>query len=132
MKTTLLIITLFAFSSISFGQENKDTSIVQIVDFPDVEAEFPGGNGALMKYISQNIIYPEDYLELDITGTIYLSFFVNTNGYVSDVKVERGLNKGFDAMAKKLIRSMPPWKPAKMNEMAVKSRVRLPIAISLE
>ena len=58
MKKRILIIILFAFSSISFAQENKDVTL-QIVAFPDVEAEFPGGNVALMKYISQNIIYPE-------------------------------------------------------------------------
>ena len=129
MKKRILIIILFAFSSISFAQENKDVTL-QIVAFPDVEAEFPGGNVALMKYISQNIIYPEK--SLDITGRIYVSFIVNTDGHVSDVKVERGLNKEFDQMAKKLVENMPNWKPAEINEKAVKSRMSLPISIRLQ
>lgn len=129
MKKRILIIILFAFSSISFAQENKDVTL-QIVAFPDVEAEFPGGNVALMKYISQNIIYPEK--SLDITGRIYVSFIVNTDGHVSDVKVERGLNKEFDQMAKKLVENMPNWKPVEINEKAVKSRMSLPISIRLQ
>ncbi|MFT6983370.1 MAG: protein TonB [Crocinitomicaceae bacterium] len=83
-----------------------------------------------MKYISQNITYPEK--SLDITGRIFVSFFVNVDGSVSDVTVERGLDKVLDEMAIKLIQGMPRWKPAEINGISVKSRVRLPIVIRLE
>ncbi|MFT6501992.1 MAG: protein TonB [Crocinitomicaceae bacterium] len=127
MKTTFLFITLLTLSSSIFAQENRDTSTINAFPFPDVEAEFPGGAVALMKYISQNITYPENYR--GTTGKIYVSFIVNTDGYVSDVKVERGLNEEFDSMAKNLILNMPQWKPAELNGMGVKTRVKLPIII---
>jgi protein TonB len=130
MKTTFLFITLLTLSKSVFAQENRDTSTINAFPFPDVEAEFPGGAVALMKYISQNITYPEK--SLDITGRIFVSFFVNVDGSVSDVTVERGLDKVLDEMAIKLIQGMPRWKPAEINGIAVKSRVRLPIVILLK
>jgi protein TonB len=130
MKTTFLFITLLTLSKSVFAQENRDISTINAFPFPDVEAEFPGGAVALMKYISQNITYPEK--SLDITGRIFVSFFVNVDGSVSDVTVERGLDKVLDEMAIKLIQGMPRWKPAEINGISVKSRVRLPIVIRLE
>lgn len=132
MKTTLLFIALLTLSSSVFAQENRDTSTISTFPFPDVEAEFPGGVVALMKYISQNIVYPESYIDINVAGKIYVSFTVNTDGSVSDVKVERGLNEEFDTMAKKLILNMPHWKPAELNGVVVKNRVRLPITIGLQ
>lgn len=129
MKTTLVIILLIALSRPIVAQETRDTSSAQIVLFPDLDAEFPGGTAALLKYITENIVYPDGYGQIDVVGKIFIAFVVNTDGSVSDVKVERGIEAKLDEMGKNLILGMPRWKPAETDGKPVRSYVRLPINI---
>ena len=102
-----------------------------IVDFPDVEAEFPGGAAAMMKWINDNISYPETSIEMNEQGRVFLQFVVEKDGSITNVKVDRGVSIDLDREAKRVIRKMPKWKPGETKGRAVRARCRLPINFQL-
>ncbi|PWL27291.1 MAG: hypothetical protein DCO96_11120 [Fluviicola sp. XM-24bin1] len=109
----------------------KKAKKAEIIDFPDVEASFPGGAAALQSYIVNNIQYPETSIDMDEQGKVYLSFVVGADGTISQVKVERGVSKDLDREAKRVVRSMPKWVPGEAGGKKVATRCRLPIVFTL-
>jgi protein TonB len=103
----------------------------EIIEFPDVEAEFIGGAQALMKYIQTNIQYPPTSIEMNEQGKVYLSFVVEPDGSISNVVVERGVSPDLDKEAKRVVRSMPNWKPGESKAKKSRTRCRLPINFQL-
>lgn len=104
----------------------------EVIQFPDVEAEFPGGTEALMKYIKDHLKYPAEEREMGIQGRVYVEFVVEKNGEVTTVKVIRGVSKNLDLEAKRLVTMMPDWKPAESRGNPVRSKARLPITFTLD
>ena len=85
----------------------------EVVTFADPMPEFPGGVEALMKFISDNIQYPAVDREMSIQGTVYVKFIVEKDGSLSGIKIARGISESLDKEAKRVIRIMPNWIPAK-------------------
>lgn len=91
------------------------------------QAEFPGGVGAMYKWINENIRYPEICLQQGVTGKVYAKFVVERNGRVSQVKIVRSPAECFHKEVKRVLESMPPWNPAKQNGNAVRVYFTLPV-----
>lgn len=104
----------------------------EIIDFPDVEAGFPGGAAAMQKWINDNVEYPQTSIEMGDQGRVYLSFVVEVDGSISQIKVERGVTSELDREAKRVVRKMPTWKPGEAGGKKVRTRCRLPISFTLE
>jgi len=103
----------------------------EVIEFPEVEAEFIGGPQALMKYIVTNIQYPPTSIEMNEQGKVYLSFVVEPDGSITNVVVERGVSPDLDREAKRVVRSMPKWKPGESKAKKSRTRCRLPINFQL-
>lgn len=105
-----------------------------IYDFVDEPADFPGGRAALLKYLSENIRYPQVAQEMNIQGKCYLTFVVSENGYISNVKLKKGVTDcpECDAEAMRVVRGMPKWTPGKNNGKAVNSVFSLPVTFKLQ
>jgi protein TonB len=103
-----------------------------IVEFPDVEASFPGGPAALQKWIGENTRYPQTSMEMNEQGRVFVSFVVGKDGSISNVKVEKGVSPDLDKEAKRVIRSMDPWIPGENAGRKAKVRCRLPINFRLQ
>jgi len=103
----------------------------EIVEFPDVEAEFPGGAAAMMKWINENVVYPQTSIEMNEQGRVFLSFVVEKNGKVTNVVVERGVSPDLDKEAKRVVRKMPKWTAGEAAGRKVRARCRLPINFQL-
>jgi protein TonB len=101
----------------------------------DVEesAEFPGGRAAMMKFLGDNIKYPETAIDQGLEGKCYLRFIVGTDGKITDVKVTRPVPDcpDCDAEAKRVVKSMPRWKPGKIGGKGVRSYFDLPVNFKL-
>lgn len=93
---------------------------------------FPGGEEALLSYISKNIQYPEIAKRAQVEGKIYIQFVVGTSGQVSDVTVAKGIGAGCDEEAVRVVRSMPNWKPGRQNGHPVNVRISIPIVFKLQ
>ena len=103
----------------------------EIIDFPDVEASFPGGAAAMQKWIAENVQYPQTSIEMNEQGRVYLSFVVEPDGSISNIAVERGVSNDLDKEAKRLLRKMPNWSPGEAKGRKARTRCRLPINFTL-
>ena len=93
---------------------------------------FPGGEEALMKYISDHVEYPAMAIERGIEGRVTVRFVVDKDGYVRDVTVIRGAHELLDREAVRVIQSLPRWNPGKQNGVAVAVYYNVPVNFALE
>ncbi len=96
------------------------------------QPEFPGGLAALGGFVQKNLKYPQQAIQASMSGRVYVSFVVNTDGSLTDVQVVKGIGFGCDEEAMRVIRAMPRWKPGKQAGRAVRVRFNLPVAFTLE
>ncbi len=102
------------------------------LSFVEEMPEFPGGNAAMMKYLSAHVKYPQEAVEYGIQGTVYVSLVVEVDGRINEVKVIRGIGAGCDEEALRVVKGMPNWKPGKQNGKAVRTRYNLPFRYLLQ
>ncbi len=93
--------------------------------------QFPGGQGALMQYIAQNIKYPAIAQENGIQGRVVCQFIIDKQGNTSDVEVVQGVDPSLDKEAIRLIEEMPRWKPGKQRGKPVSVEYTVPINFRL-
>ena len=96
------------------------------------QAEFPGGQGALMKFLSNNIRYPESAQQNDIQGRVIVKFVVEKDGSIGNVTVVKGVDRDLDREAIRVVKKMPRWQPGKNNGVAVRSYFNLPVTFRLQ
>ena len=94
--------------------------------------EFPGGEAAMYKFIGKNIEYPRMAKESGISGRVYVTFVVERDGSVTDVKILRGIGGGCDEEAVRVIKKMPRWSPGKQRGKPVRVQYRMPIKFTLQ
>ena len=95
-------------------------------------AEFPGGQAALMKWLSQNIRYPEAAQQNDIQGRVVVKFVVEKDGSIGQATIAKGVDKDLDREALRVVKKMPKWQPGKNNGVAVRSYFNLPVTFKLQ
>lgn len=95
-------------------------------------AEFPGGQGALMKWLSNNIRYPESAQQNDIQGRVIVKFVVEKDGSIGAATILKGVDKDLDREALRVVKRMPKWQPGKNNGVAVRSYFNLPVTFKLQ
>jgi protein TonB len=93
--------------------------------------KFPGGETALIRFLSGNITYPKQAIEREIQGTIYVSFIVNSDGKVTDGKILRGIGGGCEKEALRVVKMMPRWTPGKQDGKPVDVLYTMPIVFRL-
>lgn len=111
--------------------ENKEQNN-RIYDVVEQMPSFPGGQTALMQYLSSNVMYPVDAQENGIQGRVTVSFVVERDGSITEVKVVRPVAPSLDKEAVRVISSMPKWKPGKQDGVNVRVMFTIPIAFRLE
>jgi len=116
---------------VSAPEEDEEEEVVFVV----VESmpEFPGGQQALFKYLSENVKYPVIAQENGIQGRVICQFVVNKDGSIVDVEVVRsGGDPSLDKEAVRVIKSMPKWKPGKQRGKAVRVKYTVPVNFKLQ
>ena len=110
-------------------EKAKPDQIFQAVEQP---AEFPGGQAALMKWLSNNIRYPESAQQNGVSGRVIVKFVVERDGGISGATIVKGVDKDLDAEALRVVKRMPKWQPGKNNGQAVRSYFTLPVTFKLQ
>jgi TonB family protein len=107
----------------------QDETLVIVEKMP----EFPGGQAALMQYLSSNIKYPEECRKMGVEGKVYVKFIVDATGSIINVQVLRGIPDGIllEKEAVKVVEAMPKWIPGTQGGKAVSVYFTLPIAFKL-
>ena len=84
------------------------------------------------EYLAKNISYPQMARDAGVSGRVVLKFVVDEEGKIGSIQVVKGIGSGCDEEAKRVVASMPPWKPGKSNGKAVKVYYTLPIKFTLQ
>jgi periplasmic protein TonB len=93
---------------------------------------YPGGDEARIKYLQDNIKYPDEAKELGVQGKVFVTFVVEVDGSITDVRVLRGIGAGCDEEAIRVVRNMPKWVPGKQRGVPVRVQFNLPIKFTLQ
>lgn len=104
----------------------------KVFDVVEQMPSFPGGPSALMKYLSENVKYPVVAQENGVQGRVVVSFVVEKDGHITDVKVVRSVDPSLDKEAARVVRSMPSWIPGKQNGSAVRVKYNVPVSFKLQ
>ena len=104
----------------------------KVFDVVEEMPSFPGGQGALMSFLSSNIKYPVVAQENGVQGRVIVGFVVERDGSITDVKIMRSVDPSLDREAQRVVKSMPKWKPGKQNGSAVRVKYTVPVVFRLQ
>lgn len=110
----------------------KPEVATKVFDVVEEMPSFPGGNGALMSYLNGNTKYPVVAQENGVQGKVIISFVVERDGSISDVKVARSVDPSLDREAQRVVKSMPRWTPGKQNGQTVRVKYTVPVVFRLQ
>lgn len=114
------------------AQPEPKPEVEKVFDVVEQMPSFPGGPSALMEWLSNNVKYPVVALENGVQGRVVVSFVVERDGSITDVKVVRGVDPSLDREASRVVRAMPRWIPGKQNGSAVRVKYNVPVAFRLQ
>ena len=109
-------------------KEEENTVFEYVEQMPS----FPGGDAALMRYLSKNIKYPPFAEENGIQGRVICSFVVERDGSVSDIRIKRSVDPSLDKEAMRVVSAMPKWIPGRQNGQMVRVKYTLPVTFRLQ
>jgi protein TonB len=154
MKRLTIWLSIISITSFAQTNENKGTIKVKKVESektedpvaiiePIIEApltiaeqmpSFPGGDTERQNFINKNIQYPLTEQQKGISGTCYVTFIVEADGTISNVRILRGVlnGPGCDMEAVRVVKLMPKWIPGKQNGRVVDVQFNLPIRFKLK
>jgi len=124
-----LVIIFLMFLSTEIQAQEEETQINQNIYNTagiQVQPEFPGGMGEFYKYIGQNYKTPN---VKGLKGKIFLTFIIEKDGNLSDIKVIRDIGHGTGEEAIRVLKACPVWKPGEFNGEKVRVQYSLPITI---
>jgi protein TonB len=127
-NTTVEVMNLEAETGPSEEEEAEGNQIFTIVE---QQPEFPGGETALLKYLSEHIKYPAFAQENGIQGRVTLSFTVEKDGSIANIEVMRSPADELSKEAVRVASSMPKWKPGKQRGKPVRVKYVLPVVFRL-
>ena len=107
----------------------EETKIFTVVEQMPM---YPGGDGALMGYLRDNIHYPTVAAEIGVQGRVVVGFVVERDGSITDVKILRGVDPSLDREAMRVVKNMPKWTPGKQNGSAVRVKYQVPVSFRLQ
>ena len=124
------------------AQEHKDVVVVEekkpeeddnyVFESVEQNAQFPGGDAALIKWLVEHTNYPPIALENGTQGTVHVRFVVKKDGSIGDVKVLRSKDPELDKEAVRVVKSLPKFIPGKMNGYAVNCYFTVPVRFKIQ
>ena len=122
---------------IEVPEENTKINVIdegeelEIHTFVEEWPSFPGGDTARIIYLNENLKYPKTAKETGIQGAVYVTFVVERDGSITNVKILRGIGGGCDEEALRVINAMPKWNPGRQNGREVRVQFNMPITFKL-
>ena len=110
----------------------QSESSTKVYDAVDEMPSFPGGLNGLMTFLAQNMVYPVTAQENGVQGRVIVSFVVETDGSITDVKVARSVDPSLDREAMRVVKAMPKWTPGKKDGKPVRVKYTVPVVFRLQ
>ena len=114
-------------------QTRKDTATDdKVYEVCEQMPIFEGGDAALLKYLRENLKYPDKTKDRGVQGRLVIGFIVEKDGSLTDVKVLRHVDIALDAEALRVVKGMPKWIPGCQDEQLVRVRYNVPVSFRLK
>lgn len=110
----------------------KDSIPGEVFKVVEKMPEYPGGMDELIKFLAQNVRYPEIAKKENIQGMVVVQFIIGKDGTIIDPHVVHGIGGGANEEALRVVKTMPKWKPGIQRGQAVNVQFNLPIRFMLE
>lgn len=94
--------------------------------------EFPGGMKELLKFLQDNLKYPENAMKNNVQGRVIVQFVVEKDGTLTEFKVARSVDPDLDAEALRVMKAMPKWKPGMQKGQVVRVKFTVPVSFKLQ
>ena len=94
--------------------------------------EFPGGMKELLKFLQNNLKYPENAMKNNVQGRVIVQFVVEKDGTLTEFKVARSVDPDLDAEALRVLQIMPKWKPGMQRGKIVRVKFTVPVSFKLQ
>ncbi len=114
-----------------FEEAPEEEAADEIFQFVEDQPAPVGGMKAFYEYVGKQMKYPAQARRMNIEGKVYVTFVVDKDGSLSDVRVLKGIGGGCDEEAVRVIQQAPKWKPGKQRGRPVRVRMQLPIIFKL-
>ena len=111
-------------------EDSNETS--EVFNVVEKMPEFPGGQDSLQSYLARNLHYPKQALAKGIQGRVFVTFIVEKDGSISEVRLLQGIGSGCDEEALRVIDMMPRWIPGQHRGKPVRARFVLPVKFTLD
>ncbi|HTE00739.1 MAG TPA: TonB family protein [Mucilaginibacter sp.] len=118
----------------AFAQDTVKKSSIKLLPPPVFEQEplFPGGLTAFSKFVTNNLQYPEVAKLIGLTGKVYVSFAIDKDGSVTDVKPIKCMGAGCESEAERVVSMSPKWSPGFLKGEPVKVKFVVPVSFNFE
>ena len=128
MKRFFVLLLLLLPLCLSVNAQTKYDEEAEIVYVAcEYSPKFPGGEEALYAYFCNNLKYPEKAREENITGRVFITFIVERDGSLSNIKVLRDIGGGCGEEAVRVAKNMPKWKPGQHRGETVRVQYTMPV-----
>lgn len=133
MRHYLILILLLVSNNILGQQQNDSKATGEKIFKPANKAEFPGGEPELFKFISTNIKYPAEARRAGISGTVLVSFIVESDGSINQgsIKIEQSVHPSLDSEVIRLVGLMPIWTPGNQRGKNLRSKAQFPVTFKI-
>ena len=105
--------------TVTFQSSSRCNTRAYVYDSVDIPPHFPGGDGAMVRFINSQRRYPSEAYNAGVEGRVVCSFIVETDGAISNIEVVRSVEPTLDAEAKRVISTMPAWEAGRINDTTV-------------
>ena len=116
----MALMAVFGLTTVSAQKTVVAKKNQKVFDVVEQMPEYPGGQAALIEYISNNVKYPDDAAKKKVEGKVFVTFVVDTDGKITDVSLLRKVFPSLDAEAIRVISGMPNWIPGKQKGQVVR------------
>ena len=133
MKKLIFVLSFLWVATLTSNAQDDKKVNEQDQVFVDYEenAQFPGGEQECFKFLAANVKYPAECIEKGIQGRVIVSFIIETDGTLDEIKTMRSPDPLLTKEAERVVALMPKWKPAMQNGKPVRSRFALPVMFRL-
>lgn len=132
MKTikALLIIAALCISTDAYSADKNPEKCYNIAMI-EQKPEFPGGEAAMYRWLSENTVYPANAVNDSVEGRVVVEFEITTEGRTENARVLRGRHPDLDKEALRVVSAMPLWKPGRNNGYPVNVTYTLPVTFRM-
>ena len=132
MPKLIVLVFMMSFALNLNAQVDKTGNDADVVyTIVDKEASYPGGIEALNTFLARNIIYPTLAKQKNIQGKVIISFIIEKNGSISNIKIIKDIGEGCGEEGVRIVKLMPKWKPAQQKGEPVRQQFVLPVLFQL-